>query len=547
MKNGEDRNARRIVGTLANSHNRKRPPELTLRAILIGVVGAILISTSSLYVALRMGALPWPTIFVAIASMAILRSLGRTTLQEINVTHTAMSGGAMVAGGVAFTLPALWIIEGGAGLNYWQIVAVLLGGVLPGLLIAPILRQRFIVTQDLPFPIGHSALETLTAKSENGGKLLFLTMGISALFTAVRDWFMLIPQVFIRSFSVGKGKATLPVGVWVSPMAIGIGYLIGPLYSGVWLLGALIGFYLLIPLGVVVGLFADGGVADGFRSSLGIGLMIGTGVGVLLKLVLQMITRGLDQGSDKTMRFSLGTSLLILLAAVISLIPLSVPWYVIPIILLGALAMPFISALLVGQTGINPMEIFGILVLLLVSFIWQSGVQTLVITATVVAIACGFAGDILNDYHVGKKLGTNPRAQWVAEWAGALVSVIVIPGVFLIMAKQFGPFGSATLPAPQAVAVSSMIQGIPSPMALWIGVSLGALFYLLKIPAMTLGLGVYLPVFITWTVALGGIIRFLTTRVLKDSERRGTIISSGLLGGEAVTGVIVALIRVVIG
>lgn len=70
--------------------------------MILGALGSALITTSSMYVALRMGALPWPTIFVAILSLTVLKALGSTNLNEVNVTHTAMSAGGMVAGGVAF-------------------------------------------------------------------------------------------------------------------------------------------------------------------------------------------------------------------------------------------------------------------------------------------------------------------------------------------------------------------------------------------------------------------------------------------------------------
>jgi uncharacterized oligopeptide transporter (OPT) family protein len=78
---------------------------LTLRAIIIGIAGLLVITASSMYVALRMGALPWPTIFVTVVSLAALGKAKNSSLQEINVTHTIMSSGAMVAGGLAFTLP----------------------------------------------------------------------------------------------------------------------------------------------------------------------------------------------------------------------------------------------------------------------------------------------------------------------------------------------------------------------------------------------------------------------------------------------------------
>ena len=72
--------------------------QFNLRTIILGACGSALISMSSMYVALRLGALPWPTIFVAILSMALLKLFKKTNVNEINVTHTGMSAGAMVAG-----------------------------------------------------------------------------------------------------------------------------------------------------------------------------------------------------------------------------------------------------------------------------------------------------------------------------------------------------------------------------------------------------------------------------------------------------------------
>ncbi len=88
------------------------------RAIFIGISGSVIITSSSIYVALKLGALPWPTIFVAILSMSILKTLGNTNLKEINIAHTAMSAGAMVAGGLAFSIPAIWILNKNAEFKF---------------------------------------------------------------------------------------------------------------------------------------------------------------------------------------------------------------------------------------------------------------------------------------------------------------------------------------------------------------------------------------------------------------------------------------------
>lgn len=85
--------------------------QFTVRGMIIGAIGAIILTMSSMFVALKLGALPWPIMFVALVSMFALKALGNSNINEINVTHTAMSAGAMVAGGLAFTLPGIWMLN----------------------------------------------------------------------------------------------------------------------------------------------------------------------------------------------------------------------------------------------------------------------------------------------------------------------------------------------------------------------------------------------------------------------------------------------------
>jgi len=86
--------------------------QLTLRSLIIGAIGSGIITASSMYAALKLGMVPWPTIFAAIVSIAILRCLGiffhKTTKNEINIAQTSMTAGSMIAAGIGFTLPGLW-------------------------------------------------------------------------------------------------------------------------------------------------------------------------------------------------------------------------------------------------------------------------------------------------------------------------------------------------------------------------------------------------------------------------------------------------------
>lgn len=528
--------------------------QFTVRGMIWGIIGSAVITTSSMYVALKMGALPWPTIFVAVASMGILKLMGNTNINEINVTHTAMSAGAMVAGGVAFTIPGIYMLDKAAVVSNAQMLSVTLGGVVLGLIFTALIRKYFVVSQALPYPMGIAAAETLIAGDEGGKKAILLgaTMVIVAVFVAIRDWFMLIPGAIFNQALMAKG---IPFGMWIAPMAVAIGYIIGPLFTGVWFLGALIGFFGINLAGVSFGLFADLPSADAFRQSLGIGVMVGTGIGILIKGILPkakeiygpMFSKGIAK--DGIISFRWAPIAMVLLAFVFTFI-LNMGIVASIITILGVWLTTSMSAQIVGQTGINPMEIFGIIVLLVAKFATSIGQLEAFFVAGIVAVACGLTGDVLNDFKAGHILKSDPKAQWFAEAIGGLVGAVVSVVVLMVMFKAFGAMGPDTaLPAPQAAAVAAMVGGIPDMTGFIIGLILGAVLYVVNVPVMTLGIGIYLPMFISITVAVGGLLRFIVNRVAPDFAKKdtGTIIAAGLLGGEGITGVVIAIIMVVMG
>ena len=147
----------------------KRNSPLTARGLVVGIIGLVIITASSMYVALRMGALPWPTVFVTVLSMAILGKAKGSTLEEINCTHTLMSAGAMVAGGLAFTLPGLWMTDPDASLSLITIIAISVTGAVLGTIFTIIFRKSFIEREKLPYPMGEAAYNTLIAGKEGKG------------------------------------------------------------------------------------------------------------------------------------------------------------------------------------------------------------------------------------------------------------------------------------------------------------------------------------------------------------------------------------------
>lgn len=362
--------------------------QLTLRGIIIGCVGCAIITAASVYTALKMGALPWPIVFAAIISLFFLKALGhgKASLNEANVTHTVMSAGAMVAGGLAFTIPGIWMLGFADEVSIFEMLLVALSGVILGLICTVLLRRHFIEDAELEYPIGEAAAQTLIAGDAGGktGLKLFGSMGIAGIYTALRDWFAVIPAMLFGNVAI-PGVA---FGIYNSPMLLAVGFLVGTGAVIVWFVGALLANFGIIVGGSAAGLW-DVTSAQGIVSSLGMGVMMGAGVGVICKNILPKAVRMLKDtrgsialvadtdaagspaqagGRKRRMRVSAGIAACGV-AAVALVICFELQLGPVPAIIVVALAWvaTAMSAQSVGQTGIDPMEIFGLIVLLAVA------------------------------------------------------------------------------------------------------------------------------------------------------------------------------------
>ena len=535
-------------------------PHLTWRSITLTAAGSILITVSSIYVSLRLSALPWPTIFVAVFSMSLLKLLGNTNMQEINITQTGMSSGAMVAGGIAFTIPGLWISGIYKPFNpatqsmsewllpkLWPILIVSLVGVFLGTLLCWFYRKRNIETMELAYPIGAAAAETLEAGDEGGKKSVFLfgSMGLAAVFTVLRDRFALIPQNL-------EGKlGQLPLQLYSSPLAIGIGYIIGFPGAAYWMLGALLAHYGLRTYGISMGTFTDETSASAFILTSAVGLMVGSGIGILIQFLKSVkwkrdSKKGEEEPIQKLLRDKQGIFALVVVAVSFVLtILLGLSALTSVLLMVGVVFATMMSSTITGQTGINPMEVFGIIVLLAIRLLVEvSDIQAFYIAA-IVAIACGYAGDAMNDYKTGAILGTDPRAQFVTQFLGAFVGIFAaIFGLFVLILQYGGVGGETGLTAAQAHSVTALVSGIGDPVVFGIALVIGALLYINGVPAMIIGIGMILSLGMATAIFLGGLVSLLVKKYAKnkDAANVGNVISAGLLGGEGVAGTILAFL-----
>lgn len=563
-----------------SSLNQRAPwrGQISAAGILIGCIGCVIITASSVYTALKMGALPWPTIFTSITALVLLRAAGRTSLNEANVTQIIMSAGSMVAGGVAFTIPGVWMLGLGAELSWIEIGGVALAGTLLGLVCTALIRRRFVEESDLEYPIGTAAAETLMASRAGGatGKRLFGSMAAAGIWCALRDLAGVIPAMI--------GALPIPgvaFGIYNSPMLLSVGFLVGGAAVAFWLAGGLIANFGIILGGSAAGLW-DVANAQGIVSSLGMGLMMGSGIGVVVRDILPAAFRSAHNGRrddnhagaparafGKLDRSVL--ALFVAAAALLVCLVLGLPPIACAVVVVLAFVTTIMSAQSVGQTGIDPMEIFGLIVLLVIAALGESDQVRLFFVAGVVAVACGLAGDVMSDFKTGKIIGTDPRAMWIGQAIGALIGCAVSVAVMCALLNAYGAdaFGPGKLfVSAQASVVATMVSGIPSVSAFALGLVAGVALYCLGIPSMMLGLGVYLPFYMTLSASLGAAVKIAYDRVASirnagangdattnantgtdetSHEETGIIVASGVLGGESIVGVIIALASVASG
>ena len=563
-----------------SSLNQRAPwrGQISAAGILIGCIGCVIITASSVYTALKMGALPWPTIFTSITALVLLRAAGRTSLNEANVTQIIMSAGSMVAGGLAFTIPGVWMLGLGAELSWIEIGGVALAGTLLGLVCTALIRRRFVEESDLEYPIGTAAAETLMASRAGGatGKRLFGSMAAAGIWCALRDLAGVIPAMI--------GALPIPgvaFGIYNSPMLLSVGFLVGGAAVAFWLAGGLIANFGIIVGGSAAGLW-DVASAQGIVSSLGMGLMMGSGIGVVVRDILPAAFRSAHNGRRDDDRANAPArafgkldrsvlSLFVAAAALLVCLVLGLSPIACAVVVVLAFVTTIMSAQSVGQTGIDPMEIFGLIVLLVIAALGESDQVRLFFVAGVVAVACGLAGDVMSDFKTGKIIGTDPRAMWIGQAIGALIGCAVSVAVMCALLNAYGAdaFGPGKLfVSAQASVVATMVSGIPSVPAFVLGLVAGVALYCLGIPSMMLGLGVYLPFYMTLSASLGAAVKIAYDRVASirnarasgdattnantgtdetSHEETGIIIASGVLGGESIVGVIIALASVASG
>lgn len=236
--------------------------EFTLRALLIGLILAVVLGAANAYLGLKAGMTIAATYPAAVIGMAILRSVKGSILEE-NFTRTVGSIGESVAAGAIFTIPAFYI----AGIwrpfftsnTYITASLILIFGGILGIMFVALLRRVMVEDAELPFPesIAASEIHKTGRTGGSGSKFLFGAMGFGGLvkflaefkvFPTLWEKFVSFPKQLISGTPINGQGGILMSSPGISPAYMGVGYIIGPRLASLNFSGGLIAWGLLTPI-----------------------------------------------------------------------------------------------------------------------------------------------------------------------------------------------------------------------------------------------------------------------------------------------------------
>lgn len=574
-------------------------PEFTVTALLIGILLAIVFGAANAYLGLLVGMTVSASIPAAVISMGIIRViLRKDSILENNMVQTIGSAGESVAAGAIFTLPALflWAEEGKIAFPSILSIAMiaLFGGILGVCFMVP-LRQALIVEEHgtLPFPEGTACAEVLLAGEEGGSKAgtVFAGLGIAAFYKFLADGMQLFPSEIGHAF---KNYSGAQIGMQVLPALGGVGYICGPKISSYMFAGGTLSWFVLMPMIALFGgdatifpasvtvneLLANGPSAlwSNYIKYIGAGAVATGGIISLIKS-LPLIVRTFKQaigsmkknaGSGKQLRteqdlpFPLLIGVILVIAVLIWILP------IFPVNLVGALIIVVfgfffatVSSRMVGLIGSsnNPVSGMTIATLLFATVILKAtgttgltGMVGAISIGGIICIVAAIAGDASQDLKTGFIVGATPSKQQVGEIIGVVASSAAIGFVLYLLNEAWG-YGTEKIPAAQATMMKMLVEGIMNEELPWamilIGVFVAIVVEILKMPVMPFAVGMYLPFSLSAGIMAGGIVRiFVEKRKGTEAEKkartdRGLLFTSGMIAGEGIIGILLAVFAVV--
>ena len=452
------------------------------------------------------------------------------------------------------------------------------------------LRQALIVEEHgtLPFPEGTACAEVLLAGEEGGSKAgtVFKGLGLAAFYKLVADGLKLFPSEIGYAF---KSYAGSQIGIQVLPSLAGVGFICGPKIASYMFAGGTLSWFVLMPLIALFGgdavifpgtkpisSLAPGDLWGSYIKYIGAGAVAAGGMISLIKtfpLIIRTFKQAMASMSRKHSNSSLRTErdlpmpLLLGTIVVIAILIWIIPTF--PVSPIGALIVVIfgfffasVSSRMVGLIGSsnNPVSGMAIATLIIATLVLKAtgtvgttGMVGAVAIGGIICIVAAIAGDTSQDLKSGFIVGATPIKQQIGELLGVVVSALSVGFVLYLLNEAWG-YGTEELPAAQATMMKMLVEGIMNAELPWglilTGVFIAIAVEILKVPVMPFAVGMYLPFSLSAGIMAGGAVRFIVERIKgtdkekKERTDRGVLFTSGLIAGEGIVGILLAVLTV---
>lgn len=572
--------------------------QLTVRAVLTGMLLGGLLSLCNIYSGLKIGWSNNMSVTAALLGFSLWRALSAATnarpftILENNINQTAASSGAAVSSaGLVAAVPALTLITGRE--LAWPLLALWTFSVCcVGISVASGLRRQMILVDRLPFPGGIAAAETLReiyAEGKEAAARIKMLAGAGLLAAAVKvveHVAKLRPWPIPGRYAAKGGAVTfgnLTFALEPSLLMIGVGALIG-LRAGISMLfGALIAYGVLAPMALDAG-WVTRGPADGLWFGPFNKWLLWPGVSMMLTASLTSFAFswrsvgaafkrreggaaaavGEDDGSIPASWFLLGIGVALVLSVGLQSTLFGVAGWVAALAVVFSGLLAVVAARVSGETSVTPVGPMGKITQLLFGVLSPGQAVPNLMAANVTGGAASQCADLMHDLKTGWMLGAMARYQLIAQYCGAAAGASIGSAAYLVLipdptrqlltpewpapavatwkavAEIFAKGISAMPEGTKAAAIIGGLVGIGLAVAEKVVKAKNAKRYLPSASAM--GLAFVIPAHSSIYMFLGSVVAaILTRRVPSWSARFLVVAASGVIAGESLAGVGVAV------
>ena len=477
--------------------------QLTWRAVLMGSLLGGILSLTNLYIGLKSGWGMGVAITACILSYAIWTTFVKIgfaktpmTILENNCMQSTASSAGMSTGGTLISAFAAFILLNGHALSLPLTFAWVFFLAILGVTMAIPMKKQMINLEQLRFPSGVAAAETLRALHSHGqkGMRAAKALGIAGLLAALdnfwHDGFAVIPKLakFSSDALVTKFNAVVLGPTWVGrtvmfswePIFIASGAIMGMRVCLSILLGSVVCWMMYVPALQHAGLI----VKDGFRGCVQWTLWPGVACMVfasLLDLILKWrisLRAFTDLGKmfspkskDKSVSemdaietpmswFAAGQLISLIALALLAHASFGMPYWQSALAVVMSFALALVACRVTGETDTTPIGPMGKVTQLTFGALNPGNMDVNLMSANITAGSAGSAADLLIDLKSGYLLGANPRKQFIAQFAGIFIGTVVSVTAFTLIVNKPEVLGSDQFPAPAAQTWAAVAQAL---------------------------------------------------------------------------------------